>query len=152
MVIRSRTTQRDIYRGTGGLASGGGTVDLRRPTTPSATIRARPTTRSIFAAGAARPTARGTSAGDVMSFTPTAVVGTIGLRGPATSELMSQPQDTATTPTLSLTSVGSGISSTLGSVGSGVMNTIQSLIPIAIKLILLYIGVKVVLWLIRSRR
>ena len=45
-----------------------------------------------------------------------------------------------------------GISSSLSAMSSGVMNTAASYIPIAIKLILLAIGVKVVLWLIRGKK
>ena len=48
--------------------------------------------------------------------------------------------------------LGLGIGSSLSNVGSGIMNTVTSYIPLAIKLVLLFIGIKAVLWLMRGRR
>jgi hypothetical protein len=46
----------------------------------------------------------------------------------------------------------SGISSSITSAGSGIVNTLGSYIPLAIKIILAVIVLKIVLWLIKGRR
>jgi hypothetical protein len=50
--------------------------------------------------------------------------------------------------TLSLGSIGTGVSD----IGSGIMNTIKEYIPLAIKIILAFIIIKIVLWLILRRK
>lgn len=46
----------------------------------------------------------------------------------------------------------SGVSSSITSAGTGIINTLGSLIPLAIKIILAVIVIKIVLWLIKGRK
>jgi len=48
--------------------------------------------------------------------------------------------------------VGGGLSSTISDVGTGISDIIQKYIPIAIKVVLAIIAIKVLWWLLRGRR
>jgi hypothetical protein len=45
-----------------------------------------------------------------------------------------------------------GIGESVSSFGSGIVNTVKEYIPLAIKVILAVIVIKIVLWLLRGRR
>jgi hypothetical protein len=46
----------------------------------------------------------------------------------------------------------SGVESSIGKIGTDVMNTVTSLVPLAIKVVLAIIVIKIVIWLLRGRR
>jgi hypothetical protein len=55
-------------------------------------------------------------------------------------------------PTALGPSMLTNFSSSVGKAGTGIMNTLGSLIPLAIKVVLAVIVIKIVLWLVKGRR